>query len=74
MIDVQKETTIPLKQVVKYLPGRKRTTKQLIYWCNVGIYSTVTKKRVKLEYVKIGNRYYTSVEAARRFLAQHNRM
>lgn len=62
---LENEAQILFTETPKYLP--EQVTKQTLYsWARNGV------RGVKLETLKVGGRFYTSVPAIRRFLAALN--
>lgn len=69
-IDLSVETLVELRKASEYLPGRPHVST---------LYRWIQRRRKPLEYIKIGGRTYTSVEALQRFaeactLAESNAM
>lgn len=66
-IDITREVTFPLSSLAKKLPYR-RTYKTMSRWCCIGVKVPTGRKRIKLEYVIVGGKRYTSIEAYSRFV------
>lgn len=63
---VPDEQVIPLKQAANRFPNRPRI-ETLRRWCLSGWRSS-SGRVVRLEHIRIQGRYFTSVEATRRYL------
>jgi hypothetical protein len=66
-MSVPDEQVIPLKQAATRFPNRPRI-ETLRRWCIFGWRNSATGRVVKLEHIRLSGRYYTSIEATRRYL------
>ena len=70
MIDTQRETLITLRQAAQRLPGRDAenvSVQTVRRWMKQGVYGDA-ERLVRLEWVRVGCRLCTSVEALDRFM------